>query len=50
MYFTMLWRLRTVFIAVLGLAAMATINAYARYEKWRISRRLHDLKAARETT
>jgi uncharacterized protein (TIRG00374 family) len=50
MYFTILWRLRTVFIAVLGLGAMAVINAYARYEKFRISRRLHDLKAARDST
>src|SRR4051812_12969471 len=50
MYFTMLWRMRTVFIAALGLAAMAGINAYARYGKWRITRKLHDLKAARDST
>ena len=48
MYFTMIWRARTVFIAVLGLGAMAVLNALAKYGQFRIGRKLRDMKAERE--
>lgn len=50
MYFTMIWRARTVFLAGLGLGAMAAINAGAKYTQWRVGRKLRALKAAREGT
>jgi uncharacterized protein (TIRG00374 family) len=50
MYFTMIWRLRAMFIAVLGLGAMAVLNALGKYEQWKIGRKLRDMKAEREQT
>ena len=48
MYFTMIWRARAVFIAVLGLGAMAVLNALGKYEQFRIGRKLREMKAERE--
>lgn len=47
MYFTMIWRARSVFLAGLGLGAMAAMNLLARYSQWRVGRKLRDMKAAR---
>ncbi len=48
MFVTMLARARTVTIAILGLGAMAAINAHARYRQWRIHAKLERMKAARD--
>lgn len=48
MFFQMLYRARTVLVACLGLGAMAVMNVLVRYGHWRVSKRLRDLKAARE--
>ena len=48
MLVTMLARARTVTIAILGLGAMAVINAHARYAQWRIHHKLVQMKAARD--
>ncbi|MBL0212960.1 MAG: flippase-like domain-containing protein [Myxococcales bacterium] len=47
MFVTMLGRARSVAIAVLGLGAMAGINAHSRYARWRLHRKLQRLRAAR---
>jgi hypothetical protein len=48
MYVTMLGRARTVTIAILGLGAMAVINAHARVMQWRIHHKLVRMRAERD--
>ena len=50
MFVTMLARARPVTIAILGLGAMAAINARARYAQWRIHHKLVQMKAARDAS
>jgi hypothetical protein len=48
MYFTLLGRVRTVVIAILGLTTIAVLNAYYRFAHWRTHRKLARMKAARD--
>lgn len=47
MYFAMIARARSLFIAIVGLAAMAVIHAQGRYANWQIGRKIIRLKAER---
>jgi hypothetical protein len=47
MYFAMIARARSLFIAIVGLAAMAVIHAQGRYANWQIGRKILRLKAER---